>query len=461
MRLFVFATMAASLTAAAESHRVNSLESARAAIAAAKPGDHIVLADGVYRDLRLVFKGVGAEGAPITLRAATPGRAILNGTGSIRITGDHLVVSGFVFDQVWQRDSAVYFDRAQHCRLAECAFVKCGDPANTYRHIVTLRNGSRHNRIDHCFMTGSLSMGMGIAVGSEATRNTDNLLDHSWYKDIRRRSGNGQEVIQLAHLGHEVDVRTTVEYCLFEATNGDAEIISDKSCSNVIRYNTFRDTRCQLVLRAGSRTLVQGNIFLNTGGIRVHGDHHRIVGNYLANCRSSGIYMPGGGWTKDGYCLYMNTEDCLVADNTIVEAKRRGLDIGRLNTHPALVRHARMANNRYERNLIVGSVGVMIHDGGSINSAWSDNVLVPTGKAEAGLAQEGLRQAEVALTETAGCLFPPAGLGAGCAHDMLGKYGRPLVPADVGPTWMAGEEARISRVPARLPIPDYKRSRRR
>jgi len=461
MRPFALVPLAVTLAAAAESRRVDSLSSAREAISAAKPGDEIVLADGIYQGLGVIFKGAGAEGAPVTLRSATPGGAILNGTGSIRITGNHLVVSGFVFDQVWQRDSAVYFDQARHCRLTECAFVECGDPASTYRHIVTLRNGSCHNRIDHCFMTRNLSMGMGVAVGSETTRNTDSLLDHNWYKDIRRRSGNGQEVIQLAHRGHRVDVRTTVEYCLFEATNGDAEIISDKSCSNVIRYNTFRDSPCQLVLRAGSRTLVQGNIFLNTGGIRVHGDHHRIVGNYLANCRSSGIYMPGGGWSKDGHCLYMNTEDCLVADNTIVNAKRRGLNIGRLNTHPALVRHARMADNRYERNLIVGSEGVMVHDGGSINSSWCDNVVALSGKARAGLAHEGLRQTEVALTDRAGCLFAPADLGAGCAQDTLGQYGRPLVPADVGPTWMAGKETRIQRVPNRRPVPEYKRGRKR
>lgn len=62
--------------------------------------------------------------------------------------------------------------------MTECAFIECGDPANTYRHIITLRNGSCHNRLDHCFMVGSLSMGMGVNVGKEDTRNTDNRPDY-------------------------------------------------------------------------------------------------------------------------------------------------------------------------------------------------------------------------------------------------------------------------------------------
>ena len=454
--MLMLAMAVAAPSARAERREVDSAEALQAAVAAAKPGDQIVLADGVYQGLRVTVKGMGTEDAPITVCAQTPGGVVLGGTAAIRIQGEYLVVSGFVFDQVWQGSSIVTFDKARHCRLAECVFVECGDPDNTFRHIVTLRNGSCHNQLDHCFMTGSLSMGMGIAVGTETTRNTDNRIDHNWYKDIRRRSNNGQEVIQLANEGRTVDVRTLVEYCLFEATNGDAEIISDKSCSNTIRYNTFRNSSSQLVLRDGSRTLVQGNIFLNTGGIRVHGDHHRILGNYLAGCRNAAIVMPGGGWIKDGLHLYMNVEDCLVADNTIVDAGRAGLDVGGPNPHPAVVRRQEMCNNRYERNLVVGAKGTLIQDGGSLNSTWIGNVRVPAGTAAAGLEDGGIREAQIALTEADGCLFPPAGFGAGCTREALGTYGRPLLPADVGPTWLKGDLARLHRVPNPLPVPGYK-----
>ncbi|MBT3381396.1 MAG: hypothetical protein HN742_39280 [Lentisphaerae bacterium] len=456
----VLAILIVARVVSAAHYEADSGEAVKAAVSKAKSGDQIVLADGVYRGLHIAFKGEGTEEAPIVLRAQTPGGVVLNGTGSIRVSGTHLVVSGFVFDQLWQRNSVVRLDRAQHCQLTECAFIECGDPLNTYRHIVTLRNGSCHNRLDHCFMTGSLSMGMGISVGGEKTRNTDNRIDHNWYKDIRRRSNNGQEVIQLANAGGEVDVRAIVEYCLFEATDGDAEIISDKSCSNTIRYNTFRDSRCQFVLRDGSRTLVQGNIFLNTGGIRVHGGHHRIVSNYLADCRSSGISMPGGGWLKNGRRLYMNVTDCLVAGNTIVNAGRAGLDVGSLNSHPALVRHSRMCRNRYEKNLVVGTKGVMIKDGGSIDSTWTGNIVAPAGKATAGLAHEGIQETDVAMTAETGCLFPPAELKAGCVQQALGMFGRPLVPSDVGPTWMGGDRERIRRAPELRPVPDYKRGQK-
>jgi len=76
------------------------------------------------------------------------------------------------------------------------------------------------------------------------------------------------------------------------------------------------------------------------------------------------------------------------------------------------------------------------------------------------LAHEGIREAEIEMTEEAGCLFPPASFQAGCAQEALGEFGRPLVPSDVGPTWMGGDQKRIRRAPAPRPVPDYKRARK-
>src|SRR5690242_14844269 len=68
-----------------------------AAIRAAKAGDVIVMRDGTWRDLNLVFTGAGRPGEPIKLRAQTPGKVLLTGTSQLRIFGRHLVVDGLVF----------------------------------------------------------------------------------------------------------------------------------------------------------------------------------------------------------------------------------------------------------------------------------------------------------------------------------------------------------------------------
>src|SRR5438046_2580977 len=43
------------------------------AISSAKPGDTIVMSDGVWKDASIVFSGEGEKDKPITLRAQTPG----------------------------------------------------------------------------------------------------------------------------------------------------------------------------------------------------------------------------------------------------------------------------------------------------------------------------------------------------------------------------------------------------
>jgi hypothetical protein len=57
------------------------------ALAAARPGDHIVLADGAYSG-SFVAARAGSADAPVVVRAATPRGARIR--GSVRITGAHV-----------------------------------------------------------------------------------------------------------------------------------------------------------------------------------------------------------------------------------------------------------------------------------------------------------------------------------------------------------------------------------
>ncbi len=66
---------------------VTTPEELQAAIQAAQPGDTIVMADGTWRDVAIVFEANGAPGDTITLRAETPGRVVLTGSSRLRIGG--------------------------------------------------------------------------------------------------------------------------------------------------------------------------------------------------------------------------------------------------------------------------------------------------------------------------------------------------------------------------------------
>ena len=276
---------------------VSTEEGLKTAVASVKPGDTLVVRDGTYKDWCITFRAFGTATAPATLKAQTSGGVRFTGNVRVEITGQHLVVSGFLFEDARssRHSSIVEFRNAQRCRLTDCAFVRCGDPESTFTRTINLAYGSRHNRVDHCYMTGTLSMGMGVVVrDSDAGRgNTGKRFDHNYFKDIARLSSNGQEPIQLGQnqtaFGH-VSIRAIVEYNLFEKASGDGEIVSNKSADNIIRRNTMRDSKAGICLRGGRNVLVEGNYCQRTRGIRIFGHGHTIINNYLEQ-------------TEDGICL--------------------------------------------------------------------------------------------------------------------------------------------------------------
>jgi len=162
---------------------VSTEEELKTAVASAKPGDTLVVQNGTYKDLRIAFRKFGTPPAPLILRAQTPGGVRFTGNVRVEITGRHLVVSGFLFENALssKHASIVEFRNAQHCRLTDCAFVRCGDPESTFTRTINMAYGSRDNRVDHCYMTGTLCMGMGVVVrDSDAGRgNTGNLIKGS------------------------------------------------------------------------------------------------------------------------------------------------------------------------------------------------------------------------------------------------------------------------------------------
>lgn len=480
--------------ASAEEIEVNSAALATKAIAAAKPGDAICLADGIYKDFQLTIEGKDSADRPITFRAKNSGKATLTEDSALTVGGKGVVVEGLVFDQAWREGAIVLFRSAQNCRLTDCAFIECGIPRSTFGRAIDMISTSTSNRVDHCYMQGNISMGMGVKVGEpDNLGNVGNTFDRNYFRDIVHRSSNGQESVQLGQGGFgDTAVRAIVEFNLFERANGDPEIISNKSAYNIMRYNTFRDCDYgELTIRGGKHTRVEGNFFFGCkGGVRVYGADHQIVNNYMEGCER-GITLPFGDSNHEP------ASRILIAHNTIVNAAKVGLGAG--TTAPAPTKYGAPPpaspppprpspkESRFANNIVISAKGALVDSVAEKSLVWEQNIVFAQGKAKAGLKDAGVIEQDPKLEKVDGLWRLPktaspaigsakpvkdlvlsddidgqprkGALDVGC--DQVSDapiLRRPLEPKDVGPAWMKGDPSCIKRIANPKPIPPVEKA---
>ncbi len=271
---------------------VRSVAELHSAVAAAKPGDTIFMEDGVWVDADIRFEGEGEWGRPITLRATTPGKVILSGNSRVRMAGKFLVADGLYFRDGFYLGDVVSFRTsttrlASYCRLTRCAIVDYNVPDPT-RDTKWISIYGYRNRVDRCYAAGKTNVGTTLVVWLPA----GGPPNHHWIE--RNHFGfrppltvNGGETIRVGDSATSMQSSmTVVENNYFESCNGEAEIVSNKSCENIYRYNTFENCEGALTLRHGNRCLVDSNFFIGngkprTGGVRIIGEDHRVINNYF------------------------------------------------------------------------------------------------------------------------------------------------------------------------------------
>lgn len=409
---------------------------------------------------------LGTAEKSITFRAQTPGKTIFTGASGIRIKGKYLVVEGFVFDQAWRNGPIVAFSFAENCRLTNCAFIECGTPEFSWGRIVDITNRSRNTRVDHCLMKGNLSIGMGLKLSPYDYDSSHVQFDHNYFKDIIRRTQNGQEAVQLGQGGFPgkyIPSRSgygIVEYNLFENASGDPEICSDKSSGNIYRFNTFRGCKGELCLRGWDNARVEGNYFFGNG-IRVHGNRHIIINNYFEDVGFAALDMPG------------NTSGHLIAHNTIVHP---GFGISYGHDHISAGEGHGRDTSFINNIIVVEKKGTAIRDLGSENTTWRGNIVFGgSEKSPAAPENTGIQVIDPKLVPDektgvyrlasdspalkAGQSVPEVPddiqgqkrgerVDPGCDEISTESSERKvLTPSEVGPDWMKGEIASIQRIP--------------
>lgn len=371
-------------------------------VAAAKPGDEIVVPNGIYRDFQVTLEGHGAEGEPIVIRAESPGGVQFTGKSAITLRGDHLEFRDFYFNQA-HPDRSHYvlgLSGLADSRVSGNFFDHSG-PWNPNDGVIRIQDKSRNNRIDHNTLWASVSMGIAVRVNSDNNlENVHNAIDHNVFKDVPPvkqlypdSNGNGLESVQIGQgFGYEeTPVYTTVEANVFENVTGDAsEIISNKTAYNIIRYNTFKDCHSGVTLRFGGHVVVDRNFFLNMDyGLRVTDVDQQVTNNYMYNV-GEGIRIYAG--RKDSNAAegrqisYRPVKNALISGNTILYSAANGIDVGdSYNSNPpSNLTYYPPEDVTIQGNVIVTDRGEAINETVGSNIQYRDNHILVTGDARVG-----------------------------------------------------------------------------
>jgi poly(beta-D-mannuronate) lyase len=125
----------------------------------------------------------------------------------------------------------------------------------------------------------------------------------------------------------EFNSNTKITDNFFENCDGETEIISLKSGSNVVRNNLFKECQGSVVLRHGNFNTIENNIFLGndkegTGGVRVINNGQWVVNNLFYKCRGEGFRAPlaiMNGIPNSPAFRYVAVSDAVIYGNTFIE----------------------------------------------------------------------------------------------------------------------------------------------
>ncbi|SDW47273.1 poly(beta-D-mannuronate) lyase [Amycolatopsis xylanica] len=442
---------------------VNSIAALQNAINSATPGTVITLANGDYTvpagsQITIANKN-GEEDFPITIVSQSRGGAILRGENSFVISNSSwITISGFALRQSTTLDLA---PSNSHIRLTRND-LQFADIEGL--HWVMVR--ANDTKVDRNHFHHKTTLGVMLCV--EGDNDTDMAqgvqIYRNYFSDHSYAGDNGGEPIRLGISKRALSVAgAKVEYNLFERANGDPEAISVKSSGNTIRNNTIRNSVGGIVLRHGNGTRVESNYILNgKEGIRIYGNDHVIVNNYVSGLLDpkSRALVVGSGSERD----HLPGES---------ETARRGNDAADrvLIAHNTLLNNTSTLSGETTRpfeptdckivdNLFVGDTGDLVAMGNTTNFTWSGNILygaAGNGNVPAGTftranpllvaGSDGVSRLSAGSPAINAATYSPApvttdidGQARGAQRDVgadeystCGPCAHPLTTADVGP----------------------------
>ncbi len=398
MRLTLFA-LALAIPALAKDIPIADAAAFAAAAQTINAGDTLILNDGTWTDAQLKLHAEGTAENPVTIKAQTPGKVIFTGASRLSVGGSHIIVDGLWFqnptaDQVIElrKDSK---QLATDSRITNCAVTNDTQLASTASSQFISIYGAR-NRVDHCYIAGKTTQGttMVVWLSNESKDQGKHQIDHNHFGPRQKLGKNGGETIRLGDSKTSMQTASCiVEHNLFEKCDGEAECISNKSCGNLYRHNTFKGVSGTLTLRHGNGCTVENNTFIGdgakgAGGVRIIGEDHTVTANRFENLtgddeRSALCIMLGiPNSVPNGY---FQVKRAKVTGNTFINCAHNiliGMSGDKKATLPPL--ETEISNNTIQTNkaepfeIKCAVEGVTIKDNHTITAAPPTTLLPPT-----------------------------------------------------------------------------------
>ena len=304
------------------------------AISKAKPGTTIKMAKGIWKNIEIDFYGNGTPTKPITLEAEKSGQVFIEGESNLKMSGTYLTVKGLIFRNGYTPSSDVIaFQKSKgnvcnNCRVTECVIDNFNNPERFEQDIWVSLFG-KNNRFDHNHLTGKRNQGVTVAIRleGEESRGNHHQIDHNYFGPRPSLGSNGGETIRIG-TSHNCtsNSNTVVSDNFFDRCSGEVEIISNKSCQNIFRNNTFFECQGTITLRHGNETLVENNYFFgnrkpHTGGIRVINENQKVINNYcegLTGYRFRSAFAIMNGVPNSPANRYLPVINAYVANNSFI-----------------------------------------------------------------------------------------------------------------------------------------------
>lgn len=331
-RLLLLTCLAICMTGSATTIIVKDIAELAAANKQAKPGDIILLRNGEWSNVIIQLDCEGTQEQPIIVKAETPGKVRITGHSQLRVGGSYITVDGLYFINGYGGNEPVIGFRtgkknvANHCRVTNCVVDGFNNAKRMDENNWVLFYG-KNNRLDHCSFRDKLNMGVLLAVILDDDRSRENFhsIDHNYFGRRPPLGSNGGEMIRVGVSQHcQFNSNTQITDNFFEYCDGETEIVSIKSGSNVVRNNLFKECQGSVVLRHGDNNTVENNIFLGngkeaTGGVRVINKGQWIVNNLFYQCRGKDFRAPlaiMNGIPNSPAHRYVQVTDAVIANNS-------------------------------------------------------------------------------------------------------------------------------------------------
>ena len=357
---------------------VSNNEELLSALSEAKPGENIVMANGIWENIQIKVAASGTEKQPISLRAETPGKVLIQGKSNLQLGGDYIIVDGLYFTNGFSPSRSVLAFAvgdtvANHCVVTNCVIKDYNKLQRNFRDLWVLLKG-RHNQLDHCYLAGKSNRGPTIRVDLAGNENINNhhKIIHNHFGPRPPKGGPSAETIQIGNSHTSMcPSYTLVANNLFEKCNGEVEVISSKTNFNEFRNNVFYKSEGSLVTRHGNYCVVDGNYFIgddltnNVGGVRLIGTGHTVTNNYFYNLRGQEFRSPlavMNGIPKSPLNRYIQVTDVIIAYNSWINCKAPlqfgvGSNVSQKDVLPASeIRSERPKRTVVANNLIYNSI---------------------------------------------------------------------------------------------------------